>query len=140
MPKELTQEQVVNRDDDTTPPEQLRKQLARWVADRWDEAENAATQESDYKLWDEWVQAYWGENPPESLPSYRQPIITTEMRDLILHEAQEITDTRPKVHITGGTLPPEILKRAKDLLNGQWINCNVRGALLEALVWCYILP
>lgn len=139
----LDVEQITAQPDDTT--EQVdkvleRKRLARWVADRWDEAEVAVRQEADYDQWDTWINAYWGDSPPESTPSYRQPVLTTEMRDLILHEAQEITDTKPKVHVTGNGLDPTILKNAKDLLNAQWINCDVRGALLKAVVWSCVLP
>ncbi len=134
--------EVTAQPDDTT--EQVdkvleRKKLARWVSERWDEAEQSARQDAEFDSWDSWVDSYWGATPPESA-SFRQSVMTTEMRDLILHEAQEITDTKPKVHVTGPNLPKDVLKNAKDLLNAQWLNCDVRGALLEAVVWSCILP
>ncbi len=138
---ETTVEEVANTDPLNAESTDLaRKQLARWVSERWDEAETSARQEADYQSWDSLVDAYWGEVAPESNPSYRQPVLTTEMRDLILHEAQEITDTKPKVHVTGAGLDKQLLYKCKDLLNALWTNCNVRGALLDAIVWSNILP
>src|SRR3990167_2934571 len=153
MPKgtemaEPTIEQVTNRpgpngDGDTDEPrsEEIEERcLAHWVADRWHEAEDAARQDAERQSWDEWVDAYWGEAPSDSLPSFRGPILTTEMRDLILHEAQEIMDTKPRMHVMGDQLPPQAIKMAERTLQAKLLDCNVRGALLEAIVWSKILP
>ena len=139
----LSTEEVTDRPDSSINEENDEhkgKILSHWVNDRWEEAETSARQTGDMQMWDEWVEAYWGEAPPDSLPSYRQPVLTTEMRDLILYEAQEITDTKPVVHITGANIPPPISAMIKDAMRAKWVSADVQGALLEAVIWSKILP
>lgn len=86
-----------------------------------------------------YMDLYGGKHYPETLPSYRPPIVVNELRTLIIQEANDLSDAtfRPYViqdPVTGGR--DEQSERA---LRAVWARQQVDLKMIEAVCWANII-
>src|SRR5215813_14124121 len=84
----------------TTEPRPGEQYLCAWIAGLFSDAQQGRDRAMQTRLWETNEQAYWGMHWPETLPSYKSPIVINELKRLILHELSDLTDMMPTVYVS----------------------------------------
>lgn len=63
------------------------------------DAAQARRDQCDPDAWPDWLDTYWGDTWPDSLPSYKPRIVVNEIKSLCLQELSDLTDARLNLYI-----------------------------------------
>ena len=114
-------------------------ELVEWVDGLYSEAEKAKDDQCQVSEWDEATQTYWGDQWPESLPSFKAPIVINVIKSLLLQELSDLTDSRIKIYVqkdrTKGDRDKNVEKAIQAFWARQFCDLAVLFAALDAGIY-----
>lgn len=109
-----------------------------WMESAADAAARAKKDLAQFDKFQEWLDLYHGRHYPDTMPSYRPPVVANELRTLILSEASDLSDAGLRIYVMkdpSGQGRDEQVERA---LRAVWVREQVDLKLVEAIVWYMI--
>jgi len=123
----------------STEPRPGEPQLCQWIAGLFADAQQGRDRSMSTRLWETNEQAYWGMHWPDTLPSYKSPIVINELKRLILHELSDLTDLMPTVYVSADPTSGKRDQQVEQAIHAYWQRNFVDMTLLEvaadAAVW-----
>src|SRR5437899_3320179 len=114
--------------------------LVEWVESLYQEAKDARREDANEEQWDTWTQQYWGRMWPDSMPTYKAPIVINEMKMLILAEVSDLTDSRLHLYVQKSRAAPQRDEQVEAALKAYWDRAAVGYQLMLATLDAMILP
>lgn len=127
-----------------TPPVDDVRQLTEedkwaWLRTTATEASRIRRSEANLDELDRWLDLYYGDHYPSSMPTFRPPVVVNEMRTLILSEASDLSDVAFRTFIMKDLRHGQRDETVERALHAVWSREIVDLKLIEALVWAAIM-
>lgn len=130
---------VVPTVDPATPQPMSDQDKWRWLMTTANEAARVRRVEGNFDQLDRWLDLYYGDHYPSTMPTYRPPVVVNELRTLVLSESSDLSDINFRAFIMKDLRHgnrDEITERA---LRAVWSREQVDLKLIEALCWAAIM-
>lgn len=114
------------------------KDLWRWLEDVSTESARVRREDAQFEDFDEWLDLYYGNHWPSSIPSFRPPVVVNELRTLVLSEASDLTESQPRVYITKDPRKGQRDEQLERAFLAVWARQRVDIKLMQACVWALI--
>lgn len=124
------------QDSPSTSPAEAR--LWAFLEQAANEAQRVRRQ-AGFDQFDRLMDLYLGRHYPDTLPSYRPPVVINELRTLILQEASDLSDSAFRPYIITDPLRGERDEQAERALRAVWVKQQVDMSLIEATCWAHII-
>lgn len=90
---------------------------------------------SGFDFFDKHVDLYVGRHYPDTLPSYRPPVVINELRSLILQEANDLSDAAFRPYIVQDPFTGQRDEQSERALRALWTRQKVDLKIINAVVW-----
>src|SRR5262245_17202192 len=104
------------------------------------DAQQARDRAMNQRFWETWEQGYWGLHWPDTLPSYKAPIVINELKRLILQELSDLTDLMPTVYVSQDPSTGKRNQEVEQAIHAYWQRNFVDMTLLEAATDAAVWP
>jgi hypothetical protein len=86
----------------------------------------------------DWLDLYYGRHYPDTMPSYRPPVVANELRTLILSEASDLSDAGLRIYVMKDPTGQGRDEQVERALRTVWVREQIDLKLVEAIVWYMI--
>jgi len=124
---------------DAPPPKPGEEELWEWLEMLAIESERVRQTEAQFNMFDKYMDMYYGKHWPDTMPSFRPPVVVNELRTLILSEASDLSENNLRLYVqkdprAGGR--DEEVERA---IRAIWAREQVDLKILYAACWALII-
>lgn len=117
------------------PKRENEDELWRWLEQLATESERVRREEARFDEFDQRLDIYNGKHWPDSIPSFRPPVVANELRTLVLSEAQDLTESQLRVYITKDPKNWDRDEAYERAFRAVWVREQVDLKLMYACVW-----
>ncbi len=110
-------------------------EIWRWLESAAAEAARAREAITSFRRMHQLLDLYVGRHYPESMPSFRPPVVINELRTLILAEASDLVDAEPRIYVMKDPRRGGRDVQAERALRAVWARERVDLKLISAVVW-----
>jgi len=114
-------------------------ELWDWLQNAANEAERVRRDEAQFDRFKEWLDIFSGKHWPENMPTFRPPIVANELRQIILQEASELSESHLRVYIMPNPQSGGRDKAAEKAFRAVWVRNQIDYQLMLASVWALVL-
>ncbi len=125
-----------------SPEEPMREHEAdtvEWVESMFETAKEQKRLQCDPDSWDAALDTWWGDQWPETVPSYKPRIVVNEIQSLGLQELSDLTDSRLTIYVQKDRQSTDRDKAVEDTIQTYWMrqfcDLEVLSAALDALIF-----
>lgn len=112
--------------------------LWAWMEQAADSAARAKRDIAGFDKFQDWLDLYSGKHYPDTMPSYRPPVVANELRTLVLSEASDLSDAGLRIYVMRDPQSRGRDEQAERALRAIWVRQQVDLKLVEAVVWYFI--
>jgi len=115
------------------------RELWEWLDSLTDHADRVRVEEAKFEQFDRYMDMYYGHHWPETMPSFRPPVVVNELRTLILNEASDLIDATPRIYVMRDPTNGQRDEDVERALRAIWVREEVDLKVMNAICWALIL-
>lgn len=121
--------------DEVRSPNESHARVWAWLENALTESARARNTVGPFADFDRYLDLYYGKHYPETLPSYRPPVVVNELRSLLLQEANDLTDPDFRPYVLKDPTKGGRDLAAERALRAVWVRDQIDLKIIEAVVW-----
>lgn len=139
-------DEVIAQPDETPEPEshaapsRTGLELAGWIDQLYEEAAKRRKDDANEEVWANWLDCYWGDQWPQSIPTYKAPIVVNEQQTEILRELSDLLDRDLLVIAKKRGANDTRAVTIERSIQSIWVGQHVWEQVLHAALNAFIFP
>lgn len=110
-----------------------------WLVNLAIESDRVRRKEANFDQFDQRLDIFYGKHWPETIPSFKPPIVVNELRTLILQEASDLSESQLRIYVMKDPQKGGRDEQAERALRALWVSQEVDQKILTEVVWALVL-